>query len=271
MVHQKTARISAISGFLLALTASYASLRGILDKELYTEVAEAGTISSFLVTGSVAQDWIILPTALALAILSLLFVFRPGVKKLILNLGLVSFLFYGYGLYVLQGQYTSIYILYLTIFGLSVWCMIYGLISFDWKAAQISRLSKSLRISLAVFLLLIPLVLVPVWLILILSDIAARTPADTYIVFVLDLCIVFPFLLIVVWFLFRNHPAGNILGGVAILKAFTVCLSVAFGEWYQSFAGELPLNKEMLSIFLPLSLISLLLVVMYFREFTVKV
>jgi len=266
MIHQVKGRIAAFLAGLSALLTLYASLRGILNQSLYTEVAEAGTISSFLVTGSLAQDIILLPTALLLLVLTVRFLRKPSLKTLILNLGLISFIFYGYGLYVIQGQYTDLYVIYLAIFGLSLYAMIYGLLAVRWDEASSTTLSKQLKASLAAFLLLIPLVLIPVWLMLIFPDINAHIPSDTYAVFILDLCIVFPALVIIAWLLFTNRPSGNILGGVAIIKAFTICLSVAFGEWYQGFTGDLPLNTGMIAIFLPLTLLSLALVIWYYSQ-----
>jgi len=266
MNHHVKGRIAAFLAGLSALLTLYASLRGIMNQKLYTDVAEAGTISSFLVTGSLAQDIILLPTTLLLLVLTIRFLGKPSLKILIMNLGLISFIFYGYGLYVIQDQYTDLYVMYLAIFGLSLYTMIYGLLAVRWDEASSTSLPKPLRASLAAFLLLIPLVLIPVWLTLIFPDILAHTPSDTYAVFILDLCIVFPALVIIAWLLFANRPAGNILGGVAIIKAFTICLSVAFGEWFQGFTGNLPLNTGMLAIFLPLTLVSLALVIWYFSQ-----
>ncbi|MGC9471512.1 MAG: hypothetical protein ACP5D1_08205 [Bacteroidales bacterium] len=266
MIHHVKSRIAAFLTGLSALLALYASLRGILNQDLYTEVAEAGTISSFLVTGSLAQDIILLPTALLLLFLTIRFLWKPSLKILILNLGLISFIFYGYGLYVIQGQYTDLYVMYLAIFGLSLYTIIYGLLAIRWDETSSTTLSKPLRASLAAFLLLIPLVLIPVWLALIFPDIITHTPSDTYAVFILDLCVVFPALVIIAWLLFANRPAGNILGGLAIIKAFTICLSVAFGEWFQGFTGDQPINTGMLAIFLPLTLVSLAMVIWYFNQ-----
>jgi len=66
-------------------------------------------------------------------------------------------------------------------------------------------------------------------------------PQDTYGVFVLDLGIVFPAIAITATMLIRGKPFGNILAGVILMKAFTVCLAWGFAEWYGRFTGKLSL------------------------------
>jgi len=69
-----------------------------------------------------------------------------------------------------------------------------------------------------------------------------------------------------VWYfrqLLRNKPYGNILAGVALLKALTITLSVAFGEWFQAFYGSRQPDYGMIVIFSVLTIVSLVLLVFY--------
>jgi len=133
----RKSRQTAIMTLIVSLLALFAGLSGLLNKNLYTEVFLAGTISKFLVSGSIAQDIISVPLGLLLAVLSLLFLKQPGYKTFIAILGLAGYFFYGYGLYTMQGQYTSIYLVYLAVFGLSLYSIIWGLISFEPDAQNI--------------------------------------------------------------------------------------------------------------------------------------
>ena len=47
-------------------------------------------------------------------------------KKQIVILGILGYLFYAYGIYVIERGYNVLYYLYLAIFGLSFWLMAYG-------------------------------------------------------------------------------------------------------------------------------------------------
>lgn len=206
------------------------------------------------------------PLALALVALSALFLTRRSAKVFIAMIGLVGYLFYGYGLYAMQGQYTSIYLAYLLVFALSIYGLVYGLSSFNPVAVNQTTLPKSTRLAAAVFLASILVVLIPVWLMLLIPTIEAHKPMDTYGVFVLDLAVVFPALAIVMWMLFRNRPYGNVFAGVALFKAFTVCLSVAFGEWFAAFYGGIGANYGSLALFGVLTFASGVLFVLYSRN-----
>jgi len=259
----RMSRYTAIMAFIISFLALFAALKGLLNQSLYEEVRLAGAMTKFLVTGSLAQDFISVPLGLILALLSLVFLKRPGLKIFIAILGLTGFFFYAYGLYVIQGQYTSIYLVYLAIFGLSIYTLLFGLTGFELNAIAHYRLSWAIRISISLFLFLTLLVLVPVWLLRMMPDIGRHIPGDTYGVFILDLCVVFPAFGIIITQLLRNKPYGNILAGVALLKALTITLSVAFGEWFQAFYGSRQPDYGMIVIFSVLTIVSLVLLVFY--------
>ncbi len=195
--------------------------------------------------------------------LSVLFLKHPSPKRFIIILGLTGYFFYGYGLYAMQGQYTSIYLIYLIIFGLSLYSLIFGLLSFEPEAVNSYQLPGGLRKSIVIFLIVILVVLVPLWILFLSIDIANHVARDTYGVFVLDLCVVFPALGLIVSQLLRNKPFGNILAGVALLKTVTLCLSVAFGEWFGPLYGGFQPNIINITIFSILTVVSLLLSILY--------
>lgn len=265
-MNSKRGSLTAGLTLSLAVLAVYAALVGLWDQQLYEEVYQAGTITRFLVTGSLAQDLISLPAGILLALLALTYLRVPNYKTFITMLGLVGYFFYGYGLYALQGQYTTLYLVYLAIFGLGIYTLICGLTSFEADAVRHFQLPAGLRKAISAFLLLIIFVLVPIWLVLLTGDLAKHIPRDTYGVFVLDLCVVFPAFGVIVYQLLRNQPFGSILAGVALLKALTVCLSVGFGEWFQAAYGGLQLNLGMIAIFTTLTLVSLILLVCYLKQ-----
>lgn len=262
MINIQKSRLTAIMTLILSFLALYASLAGVLDKNLYTDVFLTGSLSKSLISGSLAQDTISIPLSLILAVLSLVFLKHPGYKTFIAIPGLTGYFFYGYGLYAMQGQYTSIYFIYLAVFGLSIYSMIWGLTSFEPEVVKQSRLSGALRMSIGIFLMVILLVLIPVWLLRIIPDIAKHIPGDTYAVFILDLCVVFPAFGIIAAQLLWNKPFGNILAGVALFKTLTICLSVAFGEWFVPLRNGLQVDYGMIAIFSALTLFSFALIVL---------
>jgi hypothetical protein len=225
-----------------------------------------GTISKTILTSSKGQDIIFIPLALLLAVLSVDFLKHQNYKSFITMIGITSSLFYGYGLYSMQGQYTALYLVYLAIFGLSIYSIVLGFLSFKSEFEVKTSLPKSLRIGVSIFLYSIVLMLGMVWIIRITPDIAKHIPQGTYGVFVLDLGIVFPAIAIIATKLIRNKPYGNIFSGVALVKTITVCLSWGFAEWYSRFCGTIEGGYDMLLIPSILTVIGLVFFLLYISK-----
>lgn len=250
---------------LTSLLALFAALTGILSSGTYRELLPANAITEYLILGSVVQDIITVPVAIALFILSIVYI-RGGDRRVLTAMaGLVSYIFYGYALYSIQGQYTSLYLVYLILFGASA----YGLMFMVPKLIQRSErteVPKGLRRGIAGFLLLILVVLAPVWIMRMLPDIASRAPGELYGVFVLDLAVVFPAFGIIAVNLIRNNAAFDLLTGAALVKVFTLCLSVGLGEFIKPSFG-FPQDMAMTAIFVTLTAVSAILSVLIFRKF----
>ncbi|MFZ5353016.1 MAG: hypothetical protein ACOZCL_09870 [Bacillota bacterium] len=259
----KRSNITSIMTLILSLLALYAALAGVLDKSLYREVFEAGTIHERIIWGSMAQDIISIPIAAILALLSAMSLIRPGVKRLTLIIGLAWYFFYAYGLYTVQGQYTRIYLVYIAIFGLSIYSMIFGLLSFKTAELEYYKLPGILRITASAFLIVMVIMMVTVWVIRISPDIAAHIPAPTYGVYILDLSMVFPATTIIAIMLLQKKQLGSILGAIALLKVFTLCFSWFFGEITGPLA-KIPMSIDMAVISGTLSIIGLIIFLPYF-------
>jgi len=253
----------AVLLLILAALSFFASVMGVFDKALYYDVYQAGTIPQHLIWGAQAQDIISIPYSLLLAAFTLIFLKKQSVKLYIMMLGLDWYFFYAFGLYAMQGQYTSIYIAYLAIFGLSFYGLLFGIISIGQEEAGRYQLPVKLRKAIAIYLFTMIGVLYPVWILRILPDIASHVPGSTYAVFVLDLCLVFPAIGVISYMLLNRKPLSNILAGVAIFKIFALCLSWAFAEISNPFVGNsFILETALISIILTLS--SLVFIMTYF-------
>jgi hypothetical protein len=262
-INIERSRITAVMTLIMSVLIIFACLAGILNESIYNDVLSSGVITKFLLVGSRAQDIISIPLAVLLAFLSILFLRRPGYKLLITIIGLCGTFFYGYALYVIQGQYTTIYLVYLSIFSLSIYSIVLGLLSFPAEFVVKTSLSKGLCRSISIFLYSIVFMLGVIWLIRISPDIARHIPQDTYGVYVLDLGIVFPAIAISATLLILRKPFGNIFAGVTLMKAFTVCLSWGFGEWYGRICGVIQGSYDMLVIPSVLTILGLIFFILY--------
>lgn len=259
-------RAAAIMALILSALALFASLEGILNKNLYNDMVTISMSAKSLLLGAVAQDIISAPLAVILAVFSIMFLKQPRIKSLIAIIGLAWYFFYAFGLYVIQGNYTSIYMIYMIIFALSIYCMIWGLLSFEAVTVKDYQLPKRLGVLIGSFLIFILLVLVPAWLSRITPDIANHIPGPTYAVFILDLCVVFPALGQISFMIFRRRPFGFILAGIALTKTATLCLSWSFSHWFAPLYGGLEFEAGLTFISTLLTIISLALLIPYFLK-----
>ena len=66
-------RLTAVMTLVVSLLGLAAAFAGVWNENLYKEVYLAGTISEFLIAGSIAQDLVSIPLGLLLAVLSVAF------------------------------------------------------------------------------------------------------------------------------------------------------------------------------------------------------
>ncbi|RAJ89899.1 hypothetical protein LX87_05633 [Larkinella arboricola] len=137
---------------------------------------------------------------------------------------------YTYGLFAITGYFTSIYPIYLGIFGLSIYSLVFGLSSFKSMTGQLNLLPGRLRRFIAIFLSVICFLFVFLWISVLFPLSSSHSRPDTYAVFILDLCVVLPGLAITAFLLFRSIPFGDLLAGVFLIKVVTLILPVAIGE-----------------------------------------
>ena len=262
MISIPKSRLTAIMTLILSLLALFASLEGLLNKNIYADVLLTGVFLKVFVVGTFSQDIISVLAGLILALLSVVFLKHPRYKTFIVILGLAGYFLYSYGLFVITGLYTSIYLVYLAIFVLSIYSLIWGLTSFETNVVKHYRLPGALRMSVGVFFIVIVLIFVPMWLAALTPYTANHLRPDFYGVFVLDLCVVMPALGVIATMLLRNKSFGNILAGIALMKILTLCLSLAIGESIAPLYGS-PANYVMVAIYSALTIFSFVLGVLY--------
>jgi hypothetical protein len=230
LIESRQSRLTAGMAFLVALLALYASLRGLLDEQLYLQAISAGVFAKTLLAATRLQDQLAIPFAGLLLILSVKYLLSQEVKTFIAMLGLVSNFLYTYGLLVITGNFTTIYLAYMGIFGLAIYCLLLGLTSFKPGLISQIQLPTWLARSIALFFGIIVCLFIPMWIGALLPLTRQHSRPDIYAVFVLDLCVVLPALAITAFQLGRHRPFSFILAGVVLVKIVTLLLPVALGE-----------------------------------------
>lgn len=189
-----------------------------------------GIVSKELIPGAYSQD--LLSAAAAIGLLCLAVTARSDrMKRQIVALGLLGYLFYAYGIYVIERAYNGLYLVYMAVFALAFWALICA-------GANLRRdlpkpaLSKTFRLVSASGAILQPLIFYPLWIGMLLPLMRTGEQIDSlYSIFILDLCFIMPAFLILSVLTYRSHgtllllllPALYVLG-------FTLIFSLAVGE-----------------------------------------
>ena len=210
----------AITG-VLALAAA---AMGLGNPRIYDRI-----VSEELVPGAYSQD--LLSTAAALGLLYLALTARAEREKhQIVALGILGYLFYAYGIYVIERAYNDLYLVYMAIFTLAFWSLVCA-------GAHLRRelpkpvLSKKLRLVSASGTILQPLIFYPLWIAMLLPLMESGEQIDSlYSIFILDLCFIMPAFLILSVLTYRNHGPGLLLLPAIYVLGFTLIFSLAVGE-----------------------------------------
>lgn len=263
-------KISAALGIVISVIAVISTGMGIWNTTTYGELLSKNLLSQNLYYGSVAQDISMLLISVILFSLSVSFLISKNRRVQIAITGLVWCEFYAFGLYVVQGQYTNIYYLYLIIFGLSIYGMIFGLLSWCGVNDDEVTLPKRTVNWIGGFLIFILVLMIPLWIMRLVPGILAHQASETYGVFVMDLGIVFPAIGIIVVLLFKRKAFGKILAGVALIKICSLCLTWCFAELYGPLIRDLPIVPEMAVTSGFFTVVSGILLIPYFKNLKIK-
>jgi hypothetical protein len=243
---------------LLACLSLIAAFIGVFNQDIYSKV-----ISQDLLPGTISQDVITLIAGLILLFLSLK-ASDTSIKIQIVIMSLLAYFFYGYGIYVIERVYNSLYILYMAIFSLSFWTLIFGLVSIDQGVLQNIKASKLVRNLSAGFLLFTALLFYSLWTAQLLPLMRTGEKIEfLYSIYILDMVFVLPAIIITAIMVIKNNALGLILASILFVKAFTLLFSVGLGGLLKPFYNQIADPGET-SFYLILSVIFLSLAVLSF-------
>lgn len=246
-------RYNKLIWFVVFIGALIASIAGVLDTGIYAKV-----VSKEILPGAYSQDLITVVSSI-LAIVLLIPTKEKHVKRQIIILGLLGYLFYGYGIYVIERAYNLYYLLYMAIYTLSFWAIVYGLASLKKEVLARAVLPKKLKNISAGGALLQPIIFYPLWISMLVPLMQTGNQIDQlYSIFILDLCFIMPAFAILAYYTFRNKAIGLVLLPAVYLFGFVLIFSLALGELVKPNFG-LPIKYDSLWQSLILSLFFLIL------------
>jgi len=251
--------------FLVSIMSLFSALLGFFYKNLYENVILTGVFKTTFVPGTISQDIIAIASSFIMFILILLYLKTEDNRLLISIIGLLSFYFYGYGIFVISAIFTSIYLVYMAIFSLSILGMIIGICGFTDEYIKSLFLPKWIRICGIAFLSMIVLIFMSIWIIDLIPYTKNHTVPEFYAVYILDLCFILPLFIVIIYMLIKNIKRAYVFLGIALLKTGTLILSVVIGCFVAPLYGVQE-DISMIFIYSSIVIIGFVLYAFYFKK-----
>ena len=197
---------------------------GLVDPSIYL-----GLIAPATRPGALSQDLITVVAGLVLCGLAL--VGTPALQAELVALGLLGYLFYGYGIYAIERVYNGWYLNYLMIFGLAGWLLALGALDIVRRRGDRAALTSRMRWLSAAGALLQPLIFYPLWIGMLIPLMREREQIDSlYSIFILDLVFIMPAFLLVGIGVLRRRGWAVLLAPVMFVLGAVLIFSLLLGE-----------------------------------------
>ncbi|MEN8173608.1 MAG: hypothetical protein ABFS03_12115 [Chloroflexota bacterium] len=220
----KNLRTNKILWILVAILSLIAALIGVFNQDVYSTVLRPD-----LLPGTISQDLITILAAMALVFLSLK-TDDADTKKQIVVISLLAYIFYGYGIYVIERLYNSLYLLYMVIFSLSFWALVYSLLSINIDALKNIKAPNWIKNVSAGFLIFTALLFYFLWTSQLIPLMQTGEKIDfLYSIYILDMALVLPAILISAVLIIKKNSLGLVFAPILFIKAFTLLFSVGLG------------------------------------------
>ncbi len=241
---QKTAYILSCVIVLLAVVVSAG---GLLFRGVYRD-------NDFVKMTWLGNDTVTLFLAVPILVVALIFSQRGSLKAKLVWMGMLDYMLYNYAFYLFGTAFNEFFLIYVVLFGLSIFALIFGLTNLD-----VNRISQQLRERTPVkwiggYFLFVAFGLSVVYLSQSigfiftgqLPSIVIASGNITNLVFALDLTLLVPWLVIGALWLMKRQPWGVVIAGILSVKGplYTLVLMVNTVLTMQAGMGtgaELPL------------------------------
>ncbi len=260
----KNLNVNKVLWFIVSSLSLAAGLIGIINSSIYN-----GVVNQEIISGMISQDIITILSAIIILVL----IFRTSQKDLIkpiIIIALTSYFFYGYGIYVIERIYNTLYFIYMSIFGLSFYSLIYSLISIKFEDLGMIEVAKPIRYLSIGFSFFIPVLFYPLWISQLIPLIQTGQKNEFfYSIPILDLCFIMPAFIIVAIFTIKNRVLGLLLTPALFIHGFALLFSVAVGGMLKPFFNQRTVLTENL-FYLSLSTFFLVLTIIYIRNLKIN-
>ena len=213
-------------------------LTGLLVPTMYRDPA-------VLLPQNLGTDLVTLLVGLPLLAASTVAMRAGSPRARILWLGALGLLVYVYGMYALAVRWNELFLVYVALFGLSLFALIFGLVSTAAVQIRAGFVTGTPVRSVAAYLMVIAVLVAAMWLAEEVGALLRGTvpptvlqfEAPTNIVHVFDLGLVLPAMVLAALMLLRDRAWGYVLAGMMLVKATSIGLWVVAMIWFSARRG----------------------------------
>jgi len=226
--------------------------------------------SMSIVTQAKAQDTITLVLAIPLLVAAIIWSGKGKLRGKLLHLGILSYFLYTYASYCFLSAYNPFFLLYVTLFSMSLFAFVLAFIQIDVQALP-AHIHDLPRRGIVTFYFCVGVFLAFMWLGLTVPTIfdgsapEALESYTTLVIQALDLGIIVPLAILTGLLLLQEKPWGYVLSAVILIKGLTLGTAVFAMAIAQIRAGE-NVSPVVAGIFGALALISTILSIVYLRK-----
>lgn len=231
-------RVAQTLTVAIIVLAAIACLGGLLLPGLYRETAWALP----QVRGQDLVTLLVLPVLAA----ALIGVRRGSARAAMTWIGVLGYILYTYAGASFSYYFNRFFLIYVALFSLSIFAIIAATTGLDIDAIHSRFDANTTRRPVAGYLAFIGILLAVLWLGQIipflssgtLPELIVRAETPTNFVFVLDLGLVVPLMLLAAVWLWRKQPWGDVLAGCMLIKAATMGLALLSMTAFNAWAGQ---------------------------------
>jgi hypothetical protein len=246
--------------FLIPLFVIIVTITGILNQNIYS-----GRLNSITASEILGQDSVSLIISIIFFV-CLLFERQSFFLKTV-NLGILSYFIYIYSYYCFSIISSTLFLIYIVIFGLSLFIFIFRLSALIKENSLINSNSHYPRKTISVFFIIAVLIMLikelPYLIDITIIKNKSTTLFDAY--YILDLAIVFPAMIIIATMNLLNKPSCVFFSGIVLVKLITLMPALLFNDIFHFMQKGYFLDISFVIIAFVFTTISLMLLYFYKR------
>jgi hypothetical protein len=182
---------------------------------------------------AIAQDVVTLLIGIPLLVISMILFKKGSLRGKLLLSGTLAYFLYTYASFVFGAAYNILFLVYVSLFSLSLFAFIFALMEIDIQTLPKHFSSGLPRRTIAIFLFVVGSFLLLAWLGRIVPALLANQPPlglesyTTLIIQALDLGLVMPIAFLSGILLWKKSAWGYLLSSIVLIKGVTLALAVS--------------------------------------------